>query len=258
VEVHRDSAAEATYLIPYKPERARKWHYSFLGFRFVRFSENSTVCINWCKDCPCGQECGLDRELEGQHRQHRCKDAYLGDGPHMCLLGQAFLQRLGGTARLRRQMQGATAVQHGDGRLCVSLPDLRISLPDLRNGSLSCMAARAGPRFRSWGAISSELYCATCDSKQRTCCHIGCLPSADREAAAAAAAKPMMQDSCMSSSSARVLTLTVAAAAGHACHGCRCPRTCAIRGRLPSSQSALRFWTSTQVRTTFIVMAAAP
>jgi hypothetical protein len=184
VDSQGDMAAEATYLIPYKPEQARKWRYGFLGFRFVRFS-NGVVCIGWCKNCPCGQECGLDRELEGQNRQH-CRKDFLGGGPHMCLLGQAFVRRLGGPAKLRSQLQRATDVQQGAGRLC-------ISQPDLRNGRLSCTACRAGPRFRDWGVISSELTCATCASQKRSCCHISCLRTADREAAAAAAVKPAMQ-----------------------------------------------------------------
>ena len=184
VDSHGDSAAEAAYLIPHVPDGARKWRSGFLGLRFVRFSDGHQL-VGWCKDCPCGQESNLDRQLELQDRPHQPR-SWLGEAPHMCELGEAVVRRFGGPAQLRAQLQRASAEQHGAGRLVVRLPPLM-------HEKVACTAVRAGDCFRDWGCIINiDHRCASCQSRQRSCAHIGCLPAADLDAAAAASVQPMM------------------------------------------------------------------
>lgn len=102
VDSHGDTAAEAAYLIPHKPEGARKWRFGFLGLRYVRFSDGNRL-VGWCKNCPRGQDCCMDRQLEQLDRPH-VRQALLGEGPHMRKLGEALVRCFGGPTQLRAQL----------------------------------------------------------------------------------------------------------------------------------------------------------
>ncbi len=152
---------QGVFAVRYRRPSQRKWRFSFLGFRRVRFS-NGEQLMGYSKQCPCGASSSLHAALEGQDRLGHRK-AWL-QAPRMCRCGEQLLASLGGEAALQRLFAVAPA---GDGENIVK---------ELSVAGVSYTAVRAGPDFADWAMLDSRDRCISCPSRQWSCKHVQCQP----------------------------------------------------------------------------------